>query len=888
MVENASATTDEPSSDVVQDKAPEKAKKKKKKSQTKSKTKDDVEWSNNSDVEDDDEELNSDGEWEAENPEKESPSTWDPKELEEQTNNIGAWKEQHGPRRVQDLPSPTLVEVPPEQRTLPSSDGEDEWPFTSPCAFEQKNKRRQQTLTHSHKDPSSETHSTGSSQTGTSSKKNKDSTKPPVGPTRKDSDDYVEDEENEDDGDQKEAWKMRESWKDSEDSDRPAPGSRRGRKTDVNADEPPKPKARADSVDDVDNEEGSRSSRSKRRATRRMSASSSAGASSNGDDIEGGSFHGLKKDADKKVLRSNSRGRKTPTGGRSRTTRNKTPTGGRPSRRKVKEKSNDDAAEDEDDVDISESMEDDGDIEKVKLKGDNSNTPGSRGSRERRKARKSSQSDDAGGDYESDLGPAEAPRSAGKRPPTARRSQMRRVQSERWRQTVEVDDEETAEAIKQRAQVTLNRANRELSQSAHNVRRYHSGGHGSLDRRSYHGGGEPVRRTHSDGKRTPRRPIKQYEDVDSGGSFGGDDSNDEYDAGSVHTYDSYDDYEDYEDFGGPEFQTPGMVAFDAEVLDLMQRDVPETTAHLDRRVHRKREQVLYDQNMPLMTRQALLTRQASAQAARQVVDGSTIDRKRLLLRSDSMSSVASHEDLSLSNHRSLRGPPGRRAPPRSRSSGLGAMVPGGGAPRPSDPEGRRGVFRTRSGTGTNSFQQYQNKPNRVQTTRRGSDQIDPHSMRGAPSSGDSMLRRRGLQRAKSTTSLRRPGGAEERVVTPQKPLRRRDENASDDDSDIEDDEDSDVVSEGESLTPSPRKPSRRVTPTRQAPARAKSDILPRKKPVVPRSTDKKDMTNKRNRRKLHLLMYEAKMGVEMKDLFQQVREGVTPRSPIKTLMMPSP
>jgi hypothetical protein len=124
-------------------------------------------------------------------------------------------------------------------------------------------------------------------------------------------------------------------------------------------------------------------------------------------------------------------------------------------------------------------------------------------------------------------------------------------------------------------------------------------------------------------------------------------------------------------------------------------------------------------------------------------------------------------------------------------------------------------------------------------------------------------------------------------VTPQKPLRKRDESASDD-SDIEDDEDSDVVSDGESLTPSPRKPSRRVTPTRKAPARAKSDILPQKKPVVARSTDKKDMTNKRNRRKLHLLMYEAKMGVEMKDLFQQVREGVTPRSPIKTLMMPSP
>ncbi|KAL3902205.1 MAG: hypothetical protein SGARI_005954 [Bacillariaceae sp.] len=209
----------------------------------------------------------------------------------------------------------------------------------------------------------------------------------------------------------------------------------------------------------------------------------------------------------------------------------------------------------------------------------------------------------------------------------------------------------------------------------------------------------------------------------------------------------------------------------------------------------------------------------------------------------------------MSNHRSLRGGPGRRAPPRSKSSGLGAMVPGGAGGRPSDPENRRGVFRTRSSTGTNSFKQYHNKPNRVQSMSRR-DQIEPHSMRGAPSS----------------------------VITP-----RKEEVVSDDSG--TDSEDSDVVSDSESLTPSPKKQLRRPPPAKakRPPPRAKSEILPPRRKVVPaKPADKKDMTNKRNRRKLHLLMYEAKMGVEMKDLFKQVQDGVAPRSPIKTLMMPSP
>merc|ERR1712110_1410247 len=122
-----------------------------------------------------------------------------------------------------------------------------------------------------------------------------------------------------------------------------------------------------------------------------------------------------------------------------------------------------------------------------------------------------------------------------------------------------------------------------------------------------------------------------------------------------------------------------------------------------------------------MTRQALLTRQASAQVRRQVLDGSNIDRNRLLLRNDSMSSTNSRDELALSSHRSIRSSHGRRAPPRSKSSGLGVMGRNGylqslaGPARPSDSDDRRRLFRSRSSHGaqTASFNQYsKNKPNK--------------------------------------------------------------------------------------------------------------------------------------------------------------------------------
>ena len=149
---------------------------------------------------------------------------------------------------------------------------------------------------------------------------------------------------------------------------------------------------------------------------------------------------------------------------------------------------------------------------------------------------------------------------------------MRRASSERFRRAVE-DVDHDSEAIQWRAQETLSRASNELSQSAHGgVRRYHSGP-GSLDRRSYHGT-DYGRRSHGESRRTPRRPIRHYEDVDSAGSFGGDSYDSYEDGASVYSAHTLESIEDFEDFTGMDFQTPGMVDFDAEVLDLMQRANP--------------------------------------------------------------------------------------------------------------------------------------------------------------------------------------------------------------------------------------------------------------------------------------------------------------------------
>jgi len=342
-----------------------------------------------------------------------------------------------------------------------------------------------------------------------------------------------------------------------------------------------------------------------------------------------------------------------------------------------------------------------------------------------------------------------------------------------------------------------------------------------------------------------------------------------------------------------DLQTPGMVDFDEEMLDLMRRANPEVTDHLDRRVHRKREMIAYDQNMPMMTRQALLTRQASAQVQRQFFDGSNIDRKRLLLRNDSMSSTNSHDDLTLSSHRTMRSAHGRRAPPRAKSSGLGAMGRDGymhsigGPTRPSDLDDRRRKFRSRPQTA--SFNQYsQNKPNKARSlSRRASgDLIQPHTMRETSRSSDHTARRGPPQRANSTMCLRRSTSSDHGALRmPEHKNRRKKEtydggHSSDDDSGSDTELASDFGSPSSSLKKTQSRDSIQNIPT-------KSSSLHGKKKDV-KSANKNDMSNKRNRSKLHLLMYKTKMSVDMEVLFRNVSKGETPRSPIKTLRMPSP
>ncbi len=538
------------------------------------------------------------------------------------------------------------------------------------------------------------------------------------------------------------------------------------------------------------------------------------------DDLNVGSFHSLRKDSDKPRRRSRTSksSRKSKSRSRSRS-KSKTSGSGRTHRRKLKDKSLKDSDEAVASIatEASDDVDDDG-TQEINLKDEDGSTNGStRSRRERRKDRERISNGE---------GRKLKTNSSSRGPLSSRREAMRKSQSERWNRAVETMDAEGSEnapVVRRRA-----RANDGLSKSAHSrVRRNNSSGlsrlRGSLTNRSYHGV-ESDRRTSSDGRRTPRRLGRRHQATTETSSYVGDDSieslDDTHSFGdnrSHGTLESIDDFEDFgEDYYGMEMQTPGMVDFEEEMLDLMQRANPEVTDHLDRRVHRKREMVAYDQNMPMMTRQALLTRQASSQVQRQFLDGSNIDKNRLLLRNDSMQSTSSHRGMRSSHH-------GRRPPSRAKSSGLGAMNRGG-----YEADDRRDFFRSRTGQTASFNQYYQNKPNKVRNLSRGA---SGDLVRGQTRSSEH--RRRPVQRAASTTALRRSSSAD--YTSPQKPIRKM----SDDRLESPNEED-------------------------------------------------KDMSNKRNRSKLHLLMYTTKMNVDMDDLFKKVREGEKPRSPIDSLRMPSP
>jgi len=625
----------------------------------------------------------------------------------------------------------------------------------------------------------------------------------------------------------------------------------------------------------------------RRSAARRRSPEKDVANGKEGEELGLGSFHTLKLDSDKP--RSSSKGRRTPNSAR----RNKTSAGEKPNRRRLKGKP----------LDYSDQLPDDKHkiddkvTQEVDLKDEGNVTQsGIRLRRDHRSNLERTLSND--GDLVTAVSKTSNISRSGKKLSSSKKTGICRSQSERWMRTVEEGEGEgeggeDQTVIRRRPQKSLNRASGEISRSSHSkIRRHHSTNiykmNTGLIHRSYHGA-DSGRHTPSDGRRTPRKPILHHEMIDSDGSLGDDstDSSGEY-AHSQGTLESIDDFEDFgADFYGMNLETPGMVDFDEEMLDLMQRANPEVTEHLDRRVHRKREMVAYDQNMPMMTRQALLTRQASSQVSRRFLDGKNIDKKRLLLRNDSMSSTNSRDELKLSSHRSMRSTHGRRAPPRAKSSGLGAMGQAGymqsigGPTRPSELDDRRRVFRSRSSHGgTNQYSQ--NKPNKVRSlSRRASgDLIQPHTMRGTSRSNDLITHRKSLQKANSTTSLKRPTSSDH--AAPRIPERKKskEKNCVNNDSDI----DSEFGSDYESPTSSPKKSLRRESrdPTMLASASSRG----KRRDI--KNVDKNDMSNKRNRSKLHLLLYKTKMCVDMNVLFKHAREGETPRSPIMTLRMPSP
>ena len=549
------------------------------------------------------------------------------------------------------------------------------------------------------------------------------------------------------------------------------------------------------------------------RRTRRVSPDS---RTDEDDELTNASFHSVKKDSDKprRRSRSSTSKKRTPT-----SSRKKAPAGAKLPRRKLKEKSSNNT-DDTHETETSDDMDDDY-IQEIK----DDDTPAPESTRTRRERRKDRSSN--GDTRKLKAGSTHGSRS-NRSSLSSKRDGMRKSHSERWDRAVETAEGEEADnspVVKRRS-----KASDGLSKSAHTtrVRRNNSSGlsrmKGSLNNRSYHGV-ERDHRSASGGKRTPKRQARRSHGGETLNSAG-DESVKSFDTHSFHdgrsqaTLESIEDYEDFgEDVYAMEMQTPGMIDFDQEMLDLMQRANPEVTDHLDRRVHRKREMVAFDQNMPMMTRQALLTRQASSQVQRQFIDGSTIDKQRLLLRNDSMGS---------SSHRSMRSAlGGRRAPPRAKSSGLGAMGRGGFMDANREVDDRRRVFRSSSSQAASFNQYYQNKPNKVRNlSRRASGDLAPvHGQR--PRSGE--VRRRPVQRAASTTAIRRANSADH--MSPLKPVRRMSEDKIEEDM---------------------------------------------------------DMSNKRNRSKLHFLMYKSKMKVDMDDLFTKVTEGESPRSPIDSLRMPSP
>lgn len=843
MVENSHAvTTNQRHSGIEKkDKNPPRIKRRKSKSEGKnhksgSNKKDrneELEWNPNTDK------FSPSTEWETELQRKDSKasnaSTWDPEEFQQQTNKVDAWGEE--PTRLQDLPSPTLAEVPSGQRSG------------------KKGKR--------------------SSKKKTERSRERDRKASP--PRRKNTasddeydvvvyDDEVEERE------KKRSTSRSLGYSGRKEDKRPSAPHRatdRGEVEDYGVDKPPsKPRSRSSLL--IGSGEEKRATKTKTKNTERTSSDNEQE-----DELGVNSFHSLRIDADKPRTKSSSSKKRSSNS----TRRTRTPTGGRQSRRRAKDK----AVDYSEDLSVDKSVDSADDVSATQeeyLKDEQIiSRESSRARSDRLKERDRPASNDASRDPRR-IDSTGSPGNRFGRSSLSRRGGIRRSHSERWNKAGQSAEAEGAEdLITRRAQESLSRSNDGLSRSGHQkLRRHHSSGltrmTGTMNPRSFHGA-DVDRRTPTDGRRTPRRAMRRHQKFDSAASVGEESANSFGEARSQGTLDSIDDFEDFgEDFYGMELQTPGMINFEDDLIDLMQRANPEVTDHLDRRVHRKREMVAFDHNMPMMTRQALLTRQASSQIQRQFFDGSNIDKKRLLLRNDSSHS---HDGLGMSNHRPLRN--GRRAPPRARSSGLGSMgrVGYSDSLQPESDDHRR-VFRSRSmQSGQPASFHQQNKPNKVRSVARRSS----GDLRGNSRGSDHVTRHQALQRHHSSASIRKSSSSDQ--FAPRQPQRKnsKEKNRRDYfDSGSETDESSSYGSPGSSSRRSTRRDTGLGSPKKHSSLNGKA----RSAKVI----NKNDMSNKRNRTKLHMLMYQTKMSVDMDVLFRKAREGEITRSPIDSLRMPSP
>merc|ERR1740130_204250 len=464
MVENRqinTSTNDDKDSDAEKkDKKSEKSREKKSKSEGRyNKTikkdpnhdhdKNSIERSNN-----DADGINTNCEWKVQDSSKERPSEWDPQEFYQQTDNVEAWNDTHGPNRAQDLPSPTLAEVASGQGGSLKKEKK---------GIKTKSDKFSAEKTNDHDDVGiNDIDIDKSKSQGKGKHRNSNA------PTRKGSIKGITNDHSQDSRGRK------------EDARPLAPRRTKDRHEIDNKstciDKPSsEPKIRANSTKQeedcdkatVEDGDDKQPTKPERRGARRRSPENDEANGKDEDELGNGSFHTLRLDSDKPSSRSKER-RTTNS-----TSRNKTPSGGKPDRRRVKGKTLDcsDHPPDDKHIETDDSADDGADdsvddrVTQEDLK-DEDNVAQSSSTRSRRDRRKI-QERAPSNDRESET-PDSKSSDASRSGRNLKRGGIHRSYSERWMRKVEGVDSEGVDdptVIRRRAEESLNRASDGLSRS---------------------------------------------------------------------------------------------------------------------------------------------------------------------------------------------------------------------------------------------------------------------------------------------------------------------------------------------------------------------------------------------------------------------------------------